>query len=91
MPHLSAVFHLPWKTLVPIPLFVDPLMFVPVFKASSVQSVQNTQDHTNLMFETSLGPWLGASTPMDPSLEEKGFDAGFADVAALKKDWRLLR
>ena len=46
------------------------------------------------MFETSpgcLGPWLGASTPMDPSLEEKGFDAGFADVAALKKDWRLLR
>ena len=91
MPHLSAVFHLPWQTLVPIPLFVDPLMFVPVFKASSVQSVQNTQDHTNHMFETSLGPWLGASTPMDPSLEEKGFHAGFADVAALKKDWRLLR
>ena len=91
MPHLSAVFHLPWQTPVPIPLFVDPLMFVPVFKASSVQS---TQDHTNHMFETSpgcLGPWLGASTPMDPSLEEKGFDAGFADVAALKKDWRVLR
>ena len=31
-------------------------------------------------------PWVGASTPMATILDENGFDAGFADVAALNKD-----